>query len=69
MRKRIINKMTDHVESILEKDEISSEDYAKLQSFLCLLDMEKARKKAEEDMARNEEKMKTLVGLAFGRGD
>ena len=66
MREKIIEKMTDYIKQILEKEEIGQEEFLHLQSFLGFLDSESAKKKAEESMSKSEEKLKALMGLAFG---
>ncbi len=67
MRDRIIAKMAEHVEQILSKNNISSEDFANLQSYLAILDFNESKKKMEEDAKKNDERLKAM-GLILGGG-
>lgn len=59
MRERIIDKMTQYIEGLLEKKTIDKEEFAQLQSFLGILD-------AEEWSKQNDERFKQAVGLLMG---
>jgi hypothetical protein len=59
MRERIIDKMTQYVEGLLEKETIDKEEFAQLQSFLGLLD-------AGEWSKHSNERFTQAMGLLMG---
>lgn len=59
MRERIIDKMTQYIEGLLEKEDIDKEEFAQLQSFLGLLD-------AEEWSKHSNERFTQAMGLLMG---
>lgn len=59
MRERIIDKMTQYIEGLLEKEIIDKEEFAQLQSFLGLLD-------AEEWSKNSNERFTQAMGLIMG---
>lgn len=68
MRKSIIEKMNAHVETILGKEKITSEDFSNLQAFLAILDFEESKKRMEEDSKKNDERFSKAMGLILGGG-
>lgn len=68
MRNKIIDKMTCHVETILNKEKISAEDFANLHAFLAILDFEEAKKRAEEESEKNNERFSKAMELILGGG-
>lgn len=68
MRKSIIEKMNAHVETILGKEKITSEDFSNLQAFLAILDFEESKKRMEEDSKKNDERFSRAMGLILGGG-
>lgn len=68
MRQRVIEKMAEHIELVLQKEKISPEDFSNLQSFLAVLDFEESKKRMEEESKANSERFSQAMGLILGGG-
>ena len=68
MRQRVIEKMAEHIELVLQKEKISPEDFSNLQSFLAVLDFEESKKRMEEESKVNSERFSQAMGLILGGG-
>ena len=68
MRQRVIEKMAEHIELVLQKEKISPEDFSNLQSFLAVLDFEESKKRMEEESKANSERFSKAMGLILGGG-
>ena len=61
MKERIREKITEHIEKILTKDELSFEDYQIISSEAYRLDMEEKNKELEEMNDRRTEALKSSL--------
>lgn len=66
MIERIKEKIRGQVETILQKPEISYEEFAVLNTYLAKLEFEAGEAERKESLKKSEDRLKTLMGALVG---
>lgn len=68
MKERIIKKLEDYADSIILKDDISSDDAVFLFNFLCRIDTKELAEKQEREREEEKKKMAEKMSKMFEGG-
>jgi len=66
MQEKIRAKMEKHVESILEKPEITAEEYMLISAYLAKLEMEEERAKIARSSEKTEQRCRAMIDAIWG---
>lgn len=66
MIERIKNKLSEHVEELLQKDSITNEEFWLLDKYAEKLEFLSGKEEREKESAENRERMKAMLNTVLG---